>query len=44
MSGVLAPAWAGTGAEALVDDRALLSAMLATEVALAEAQDRKSVV
>ncbi|MET8853908.1 adenylosuccinate lyase family protein [Amycolatopsis sp. NPDC004625] len=44
MSGVLAPAWAGTGAEALVDDRALLTAMLATEVALAEAQAELGVI
>lgn len=38
MSELLAPAWAGTGAGALVDDHALLTAMLGTEVALAEAQ------
>ncbi|WP_372664468.1 class-II fumarase/aspartase family protein [Amycolatopsis kentuckyensis] len=38
MSELLAPAWAGTGAGALVDDHALLAAMLATEAALAEAQ------
>ncbi|MEV4054890.1 lyase family protein [Amycolatopsis sp. NPDC049688] len=44
MSGWLAPAWAGTGAEALVDDRALLTAMLATEVALAEAQAELGVI
>jgi 3-carboxy-cis,cis-muconate cycloisomerase len=36
--GILAPAWAATGAADLVDDNALLIAMLATEVALAEAQ------
>ena len=36
--GILAPAWAATGAADLVDDDALLTAMLATEVALAEAQ------
>jgi 3-carboxy-cis,cis-muconate cycloisomerase len=36
--GILAPAWAATGAADLVDDDALVSAMLATEVALAEAQ------
>ena len=36
--GILAPAWAATGAAELVDDNALLTAMLATEVALAEAQ------
>ena len=36
--GILAPAWAATGAADLVDDNALLTAMLATEVALAEAQ------
>ena len=34
--GLLAPAWAATGAADLVDDNALLTAMLATEVALAE--------
>ena len=38
MSELLAPAWAGTGAGELVDDRALLAAMLDTEAALAEAQ------
>ncbi|SEF38006.1 3-carboxy-cis,cis-muconate cycloisomerase [Amycolatopsis pretoriensis] len=38
MSELLAPAWAGTGAGALVADHALLTAMLDTEAALAEAQ------
>ncbi|MFB9688317.1 class-II fumarase/aspartase family protein [Amycolatopsis plumensis] len=38
MSELLAPAWAATGAGALVDDHALLTAMLDVEVALAEAQ------
>jgi 3-carboxy-cis,cis-muconate cycloisomerase len=42
--GILAPAWAATGAGALVDDDALLAAMLATEVALAEAQAELGVV
>jgi 3-carboxy-cis,cis-muconate cycloisomerase len=36
--GLLAPAWADTGVAELVDDRALLTAMLDTEVALAAAQ------
>jgi 3-carboxy-cis,cis-muconate cycloisomerase len=36
--GLLAPAWAATGAADLVGDAALLTAMLDTEVALAEAQ------
>ncbi|MEV8443283.1 lyase family protein [Actinosynnema sp. NPDC051121] len=36
--GLLAPAWAATGVAELVDDRALLTAMLDTEVALAGAQ------
>jgi 3-carboxy-cis,cis-muconate cycloisomerase len=36
--GLLAPAWAATGVGELVDDNALLTAMLDTEVALAEAQ------
>lgn len=36
--GLLAPAWAATGAADLVDDSALVTAMLDTEVALAEAQ------
>ncbi|EOD69358.1 lyase family protein [Amycolatopsis vancoresmycina] len=44
MTGLLAPAWAGTGADALVDDRALLTAMFATEVALAEAQAELGVI
>ncbi|MEV6280219.1 adenylosuccinate lyase family protein [Nocardia sp. NPDC051832] len=37
-NGLLAPAWAGTGVSALVDDRALLTALLRTETALADAQ------
>ncbi len=36
--GILAPAWAATKAGALVDDDAVLAAMLRTEVALAAAQ------
>lgn len=42
--GIVAPAWAATGAADLVDDHALLSAMLATEVALAEAQAELGVI
>ncbi|GAB3442034.1 adenylosuccinate lyase family protein [Actinophytocola sediminis] len=42
--GILAPAWAATGAAELVDDEALLRAMLDTEVALAEAQAELGVV
>ncbi len=42
--GILAPAWAATGAAELVDDNALLTAMLATEVALAEAQAELGVI
>jgi 3-carboxy-cis,cis-muconate cycloisomerase len=42
--GILAPAWAGTGAADLVDDDALLTAMLDTEVALAEAQAELGVI
>lgn len=42
--GILAPAWAATGAADLVDDNALLTAMLATEVALAEAQAELGVI
>ena len=42
--GIVAPAWAATGAADLVDDDALLSAMLATEVALAEAQAELGVI
>jgi len=42
--GILAPAWAATGAADLVDDNAVLSAMLATEVALAEAQAELGVI
>jgi 3-carboxy-cis,cis-muconate cycloisomerase len=42
--GLLSPAWAATGAADLVDDDALLSAMLATEVALAEAQAELGVI
>jgi 3-carboxy-cis,cis-muconate cycloisomerase len=42
--GILAPAWAATGAADLVDDNALLRAMLATEVALAEAQAELGVI
>ncbi|MDQ7803625.1 adenylosuccinate lyase family protein [Amycolatopsis sp. A133] len=44
MTGLLAPAWAATGADALVDDHALLAAMLNTEVALAEAQAELGVI
>ena len=42
--GILAPAWAATGAADLVDDNAVLTAMLATEVALAEAQAELGVI
>lgn len=42
--GILAPAWAATGAAELVDDNALLTAMLATEVALAGAQAELGVI
>jgi 3-carboxy-cis,cis-muconate cycloisomerase len=42
--GILAPAWAATGAADLVDDNALLTAMLATEVALADAQAELGVI
>jgi 3-carboxy-cis,cis-muconate cycloisomerase len=42
--GILAPAWAATGAADLVDDNAFLTAMLATEVALAEAQAELGVI
>jgi 3-carboxy-cis,cis-muconate cycloisomerase len=42
--GILAPAWAATGAAELVDDNALLTAMLETEVALAEAQAELGVI
>jgi 3-carboxy-cis,cis-muconate cycloisomerase len=42
--GILAPAWAATGAAELVDDTALVAAMLRTEVALAEAQAELGVV
>ena len=42
--GILAPAWAATGAADLVDDNALLTAMLATEVGLAEAQAELGVI
>jgi 3-carboxy-cis,cis-muconate cycloisomerase len=42
--GILAPAWAATGVADLVDDDALVSAMLATEVALAEAQAELGVI
>ncbi|WP_290057129.1 lyase family protein [Amycolatopsis solani] len=44
MTELLAAAWAGTGAGELVDDHALLTAMLATEVALAEAQAELGVI
>jgi 3-carboxy-cis,cis-muconate cycloisomerase len=37
-AGLLAPTWAGTPVEALVDDQAWLRAMLAVEAALARAQ------
>lgn len=42
--GILAPAWAATGVAELVDDDAVLRAMLATEVALAEAQAELGVI
>ncbi|EHB56099.1 3-carboxy-cis,cis-muconate cycloisomerase [Mycolicibacterium rhodesiae JS60] len=42
--GILAPAWAATGVADLVDDDAVLRAMLATEVALAEAQAELGVI
>jgi 3-carboxy-cis,cis-muconate cycloisomerase len=42
--GILAPAWAATGAAGLVDDTALVTAMLDTEVALAEAQAELGVI
>jgi 3-carboxy-cis,cis-muconate cycloisomerase len=42
--GILAPAWAATGAADLVDDDAVLTAMLAAEVALAEAQAELGVI
>lgn len=42
--GILAPAWAATGVADLVDDNALVTAMLDTEVALAEAQAELGVV
>src|SRR6201991_1239068 len=42
--GILAPAWAAPGAADLVDDNAVLTAMLATEVALAEAQAELGVI
>jgi 3-carboxy-cis,cis-muconate cycloisomerase len=42
--GILAPAWAATGVAGLVDDHALVTAMLDTEVALAEAQAELGVV
>ncbi|MDT7803652.1 MAG: nitrosuccinate lyase [Actinomycetota bacterium] len=42
--GILAPAWAATGAAELVGDHALLAAMLDTEVALAEAQAELGVI
>ncbi|GEL20258.1 class-II fumarase/aspartase family protein [Pseudonocardia asaccharolytica] len=42
--GILAPAWAATGAADLVDDNALLTAMLTTEVALADAQAELGVI
>ncbi|WIY06470.1 adenylosuccinate lyase family protein [Amycolatopsis mongoliensis] len=44
MSELLAPAWAATGAAELVGERALLTAMLDTEVALAEAQAELGVI
>ena len=44
MTELLAPAWAATGAGALVDDHALLTAMLDVEVALAEAQAELGVI
>jgi 3-carboxy-cis,cis-muconate cycloisomerase len=42
--GILAPAWTATGVADLVDDNALVTAMLDTEVALAEAQAELGVV
>lgn len=42
--GLLAPAWAATGAADLVDDTALLTAMLDTEAALAQAQAELGVI
>src|ERR1700754_2631635 len=42
--GILAPAWAAPGAADLVDDNAVLTAMLAAEVALAEAQAELGVI
>lgn len=42
--GILAPAWAATGAADLVGDNALVTAMLDTEVALADAQAELGVV
>jgi 3-carboxy-cis,cis-muconate cycloisomerase len=42
--GILAPAWAATEAADLVDDNAVLTAMLDTEVALAEAQAELGVI
>jgi 3-carboxy-cis,cis-muconate cycloisomerase len=44
MTELLAPAWAATGAGALVGEHALLTAMLAVEVALAEAQAELGVI
>jgi 3-carboxy-cis,cis-muconate cycloisomerase len=43
-SDLLAPAWAGTGAAEIVDDRALVAAMIRVEVALATAQEELGVV
>jgi 3-carboxy-cis,cis-muconate cycloisomerase len=42
--GIVAPAWAGTGAADLVDDTALVTAMLNTEAALAQAQAELGVI
>jgi 3-carboxy-cis,cis-muconate cycloisomerase len=42
--GILAPAWAATGAAGLVDDAAVVAAMLDTEIALAEAQAELGVI
>lgn len=36
--GLLDPAWAGTGLDSLLDDRAVLAALVDTEIALARAQ------
>jgi 3-carboxy-cis,cis-muconate cycloisomerase len=43
-SGILSPAWAGTGVDALVSDEAWVQAMLDAEAALARAQARLGVI